>query len=61
MAYPGQMNKGTGSIAAWIPHDELMTGFPKLGRQAYFEDELCDSPLFDALGNVAVDETPENL
>lgn len=45
-------------IHAWIPRDEPLAGFPRLARQAYFEDSVHDNCLFDFIGDISVEETP---
>lgn len=42
------------NLHAWIQRDDALSGFPPLGRQAYFESAIYDDASFDPLGDVAV-------
>lgn len=53
--------QGMGPISAWIARDESLAGFPNLGRQAYFINDLYERNMFDELGDTAVSQTPESF
>ena len=45
---------GVQNIQAWIQRDEVLPGYTKFGRQAYFEDMAYETRRFDGFGDTAV-------
>ena len=46
-------------VHAWVQRDDSAFGYPRFGRQSYFDDPAY--PRFDAMGDISVDDNPQSL